>query len=82
MEESDIVKKLVNCKKTQDVEKALKYTSKGLKWRIAISGVTAALAIAGAVMSIVDTVHAFNMIDTTNNEDLKDVYRQRGYVSA
>ncbi len=81
-EESEIVQKLVNCEKAQDVEKTLEYTSKGLKRRIGISGVTAALAIAGAVMSIVDTVHAFNMIETTNNEDLKDVYRQRGYVSA
>ena len=81
-EDSELVQKLAKCPKSQDVEKALQYTSKGLNRRIGISGATAALAIAGAVMSIIDTVHAFNLIETTNNEDLKDVYRQRGYVSA
>ena len=80
-EESEYIQKLAKCKKSQDIEKTLQYTSTGLKWRIGISGVTAALAIAGAVMSILDAIHAFNLVETTNNEELKDVYKQRGYVN-
>ena len=80
--ESELVQKLASADKTQDVQKALEFTSKWLLLKQIASWGVAIFAIAWAVMSIYSTYEAFAAIWTTNNDKLKGVYRARWFGDA